>query len=56
MVNYVVDMRKTAATATVDTVRKAIIKDSGTFAGYAVDVNSITAAGVFILNIHKSST
>ncbi|KAK2162834.1 hypothetical protein NP493_1501g00013 [Ridgeia piscesae] len=37
-------MRKTAATATVNTVRKAIIKDSGTFAGYAVDVNSITAA------------
>ena len=54
-VNYVVEMRKAAATATVDTVRKAIVEDGGTFAGYPVDVNSITASGMFIFNIHQSS-
>ena len=46
VVKYVLEMTKAAATSTVTHVRSAIVQNSGTFAGYIVDVKSIQASGM----------
>ncbi|KAK2174248.1 hypothetical protein NP493_816g02002 [Ridgeia piscesae] len=44
VVKYLLEMKKAAAASTVSTVRNAIVENSGKFAGYSVDVNSIQAS------------
>jgi len=50
VVSYVVDMKKDAAVVTETTVRSAIVKNGGNFAGYSVDVQSIKASGTCVLH------